>query len=236
MLYEFSEKDLNHYLYLVAKKYQKESKSTPGTIYIVGGAAIVLNYSFREGTTDIDSIFHMPSFFKEIIHETANEEGLDYNWLNNDFTKTDSFSNKIVTCATFYKTFCHCLNVYIVEDEYLIAMKLRARRGYRNDDSDIIGIIKENLEKNTPLDILKIEDAYKFLYNEELTNENREFLEDIFKSKDLEELYYDTLEKEKRNKDFLTSLNTDEKIKIKTQEDAAELLKTVNNINDELER
>lgn len=56
------------------------------------------------------------------------------------------------------------LIVRTIKDEYLIAMKAVAARKYKNDYSDIYGIIKEN----SNLSLEKILNAIKQLYGEKI--------------------------------------------------------------------
>ena len=49
--------NIEFYLKEVAKRYKKKTKGKmPAEITLVGGAALILNYGFREMTTDIDAI------------------------------------------------------------------------------------------------------------------------------------------------------------------------------------
>lgn len=50
-------KDMHFYLKELAKEFRKHNgKKTPAEIILVGGAAVLANYGFREMTTDIDAL------------------------------------------------------------------------------------------------------------------------------------------------------------------------------------
>lgn len=53
----FTQNTLNNYLKELAKEFRKRNgTSTLAEIILVGGAAILTNYGFRNMTTDIDAI------------------------------------------------------------------------------------------------------------------------------------------------------------------------------------
>lgn len=200
MSVDFNRSNIDHYLYLIAKEYKKINRANPeAEIIIVGGAAMIMNYNFRDTTTDIDSIISAASSMKDIINRVGDENGLANGWLNDDFKNTSSYSHKLVECSRFYKRFCNCLNVRIVSDEYLLAMKVRSARIYKHDLSDMIGIIKEHQEMSRELNFQLLNEAYYKLYNEEIPAEMKNKLQDIFEYEDLEELFYSTKEEENVN-------------------------------------
>ena len=84
-------------------------------------------------------------------------------------------------------------------------MKLCSARMYKKDLSDIIGILKENQEKLTPLDMGKIDKAVMNLYGgwEKIKPETIDFLKKALKNPDLQELYYETIKDEQLNKNVL---------------------------------
>ena len=195
MSFELKREDMDHFLYEVAKAYKKLNRSNPNAeIILVGGAAVSIKYDFRSTTTDIDAIIRAGSTMKEVIRKVAQDNGLPDDWLNQDFKNTQSYSPKLKACSKFHKTFCQCLTIRIIEDEYLIAMKLMSARQYKQDMSDIIGIIKEMQEKGKEINFQKIDEAVKFLYEDwsKIKPEIQDWLKDIFNHEDLEKLYYDT--------------------------------------------
>ena len=166
-------------------------------LIIVGGASILLNYSFREATIDIDCVDINDALMNEIINEVGDKYSLPPGWINTDFLKTDSYSPKLIQYSSFYKSYLNnTLVVRTIKDEYLIAMKIVSARQYKNDYSDIYGIIKEN--KDLSLD--KIIVATKELYGSETEiNPNMmSFLNAIFKDDTIS--YHQIREKEKKEK------------------------------------
>lgn len=198
---DFNRSNIDHYLYLVAKEYKKNNRQNPESeLILVGGASIILNYNFRNATTDLDSIIKASSSMKDIIKKVGDEQGLNIDWLNDDFKRTISYSVKLSEHSHFYKKFCNCLNVRTVTGEYLLAMKIRSARKYKHDMSDIIGIIKEHRERQKELDIDKVNLAYNELYGENINQTEMEELKKIFQTNDLEAMFYETVENESLNK------------------------------------
>ena len=92
--------DIDHYLYEVAKEYIKKKQ-----IKLWGGAALLLNYNFRNQTTDIDSIIIASSNIKEIIKQVAEKYDLTYDWINDDFKKHQVSHLNWFNTAHFTKSF-----------------------------------------------------------------------------------------------------------------------------------
>ena len=201
MSFEFNRSNIDHYLYLVAKEYKKANRANPeAEIIIVGGASMIMNYNFRDTTTDIDSIIRAASSMKEVINRVGDENDLGDGWLNDDFKNTSSYSHKLIECSHFYKKFCNCLSVRTVSDEYLLAMKVRSARSYKNDLSDIVGIIKEHQEMDRTLNFQILNEAYKSLYGEDIHSDIADKIKSIFASDDLEDLFYSIIKEEQANK------------------------------------
>lgn len=123
---EINKENIDKYLNELSKEYKKlAGRHIPAEIILIGGAAIVENYGFRNSTTDIDAIIFAASAMKEAILKVCDKfKELPSDWLNADFKKTKSFSNKLVQHSIFYKNFNQILDVRIVVGEYLVAMKL----------------------------------------------------------------------------------------------------------------
>ena len=65
----FTRGNLDYYLKELAKEFRKRNgKTTPAELILVGGAAILANYGFREMTYDIDAVIIASSAMKEAIH------------------------------------------------------------------------------------------------------------------------------------------------------------------------
>lgn len=201
MSFDFNRSNIDHYLYLVAKEYKKANRANPeAEIIIVGGASMIMNYNFRDTTTDIDSIIRAASSMKEIINRIGDENNLGDGWLNDDFKNTSSYSHRLIECSHFYKKFCNCLSVRTVSDEYLLAMKVRSARKYKNDLSDIVGIIKEHQEMDRALNFQILNEAYNKLYGEDIQMDIADQIKSIFASDDLEDLFYSIKKEEQENK------------------------------------
>ena len=97
--------NLDHLLFEVAKEYHKLGKKAKGEIVIVGGAAIITNYNFRNMSEDADAIIKAESHLKEAITIVARRNNLPDNWLNSDFKITRSYSDKLELYSKHYKTF-----------------------------------------------------------------------------------------------------------------------------------
>lgn len=146
----FTKDNLDRYLKELGKEFRKlNGTSTPAEIVLIGGGSILANYGFREMTTDIDAVIHASSSMKDAINRVGDRFGLPNGWLNSDFTNTGSYSSKLEEVSVYYRTFSNVLEVRTVSAEYLIAMKLRSGRKYKNDLSDIIGILYEHQKKRS---------------------------------------------------------------------------------------
>lgn len=161
----FTKGNLDDYLRMLAKEFRKRNgKVMPAKIILIGGASVLINYGFREKTYDFDAIIRASSAMKDAINYVGDENQLQEGWLNSDFTKTNSYSPKLVQYSTYYKTFSNILTVRTISKEYLVAMKLRSFRTYKNDLSDIVGIYREQMELGDPLTKERVEQAVVNLY------------------------------------------------------------------------
>ena len=141
----FNKENLNFYLNELAKEFRKlNGKSMPAEIILIGGASVLANYGFRDMTYDMDAIIVAASTMKEAINHIGDKYGLPDRWLNTDFIKTKSYSPKLIEHSVYFKTYCNILTVRTISGEYLIAMKLLSGRKYKNDLSDIVGILSYN--------------------------------------------------------------------------------------------
>ncbi|MEE0697455.1 MAG: DUF6036 family nucleotidyltransferase, partial [Oscillospiraceae bacterium] len=65
---DFNKSGMDNYLKELAKEYRRMvGKNMPAEIVLVGGAAILANYGFRESTQDIDAIITAASAMKDAI-------------------------------------------------------------------------------------------------------------------------------------------------------------------------
>ena len=163
--HEFHKDDIETYLKEVSKEYRKlVGKAMPAELVLVGGASVLINYGFRGMTTDIDALVQAASAMQDAIRTVASNHGLPLSWLNSDFMKTDSYSPKLFQYSTYYKTFSNVVTVRTIAAEYLVAMKLMAGRQYKNDLSDIIGILAAHEAAGTPLSLEQVKQAVSELY------------------------------------------------------------------------
>lgn len=180
-----------------AKKYRKELGKTPGEIIIVGGGSIMLNYKFRDATQDFDVILNTVSGVDDVIKKFADENGLPRDWMNSDFVRTASYSKMLSEVSKHFYTLNNgTLEIRTVSGVYLIAMKIRAHRDFRNDISDVVGIIIEEMEVGNIITFDDIQKAYERLYNEKISEELMERIQQVCDmNKDELKAYY-----EKQNK------------------------------------
>mgnify|MGYP001045267101 FL=1 len=161
----FTKENLDYYLKELAKEFRKRNgKNMPAEIVLVGGAAILANYGFREMTYDIDAVITASSALKEAVNTVGDRLGLPNGWLNADFKNTSSYSPKLLQYSKYYRTYSNVLNIRTISSEYLVAMKLMSRRRYKKDLSDIIGILSEQERMGEPLSYQQIDCAVRNLY------------------------------------------------------------------------
>lgn len=225
----FTKDNLENYLKELAKEFKKlNGKSTPAEIILIGGASVLLNYGFREMTYDMDAIIRASSSMKDAINHVGDKYGLPNGWLNTDFVKTASYTPKLVQYSKYYKTFAKVLEIRTVSAEYLIAMKLMAGRKYKNDLSDIIGILAEQQGLNKPIDLECIQRAVCNLYDsyDSLPEASRTFIESAFQIEDLKAFYEKCRMDEKENKSILVEFQEDYP-GVTNQDNIEEILKSI---------
>ena len=134
-------------------------------LIVVGGASILLNYGFRLSTVDIDCSDEYKVLMNDLISLIADKYRLPSNWINTNFVNTKSYSPKLARCSTHYKTFGNgVLEVRTIRGVYLLAMKIVSARKYKNDYSDMFGIIQE-INKNSDLTMEMVDSAIIELYD-----------------------------------------------------------------------
>lgn len=208
----FTKENLNTYLKELGKEYKKiNGKNMPAEIILIGGAAILANYGFREMTTDVDAVIHAVSSMKEAVNKVGDKYNLPNGWLNADFMKTDSYSSKLDQYSVYYKEFSNVLTVRTVSAEYLIAMKLCSGRKYKKDLSDIIGILAEHEKRGEPITLEKIDKAVTDLYGswDKISEDSRIFIEETMKKGDFEKVYTEISVEENKAKDLLINFEQD---------------------------
>jgi len=202
----FTKENLDQYLKELAKEFRKRNgKSVPAEIILIGGASVVINYGFREMTYDMDALINAASSMKDAINTVGDRNGLPNGWLNDDFRKTESYTDRIIQYSNYYRTFYGVLNVRTVTGEYLIAMKLRSGREYKYDRSDVIGILWEQKKFGNPLTMERIKKAVEELYGsyDVIADEVRLFVEKAIQDGNYGELYTSVRKEGAENKDNL---------------------------------
>ena len=212
--------NLNKYLKTLAKEFRRlNGTKTSAEIVLVGGAAILANYDFRELTYDIDAIILASSAMKEAINITGDKLGLPTGWLNTDFKRTDSYSDKLLAVSVYYKTFSNILQVRTVAAEYLVAMKLMSGRRYKNDISDVYGILWEHQKNGQHISKLAVEQAVAVLYGDigKLPERFILFLDIAFADGNFENLYKQSRADEKEAKGLLVEFEEQNPQKLRTE-------------------
>lgn len=202
----FTKDNLDGYLKELAKEFRKMNGTrVPAEIILIGGASVLINYGFREMTYDVDAIIQASSSMRDAIHHVGDRMGLPEGWLNTDFMRTVSYTPNLVQHSKYYKTFSNVLQVRTVSAEHLIVMKLMAGRQYKNDLSDVVGILTEQQNREDAIPFDRITKAAGELYGGycNLPEKSREFIEAVYRSTDLKTLYEKIRSDEMENKDIL---------------------------------
>lgn len=213
MLYNsFTKENLNGYLRELAKEFRKvNGKQMSAEIILVGGAAILTNYGFRKMTTDIDAVIHASSSMKDAINRVGDKFNLPNGWLNADFMHTGSYTYKLNEFSVYYKSFYGILLVRTVAAEYLIAMKLRSGRKYKNDLSDVVGILAEHEKKKEYITLEMINKAVYDLYGgwDDFPPDSRPFIVQALEKGNFEEIYLSVKKAEAEARDMLISFEVE---------------------------
>lgn len=199
----------------IAKFLKKKMKNNHYVeLVLVGGASVLLNYNFRNATTDIDCIDTSGLLMNELINKLKEKYELEIDWINTDFLKSKSYSPKLIEVSKFYKSYGNGkLSIRTIKDEYLIAMKIVSGRRYKNDYSDILGIINDMFEREMPLNKDIIDDAIKYLYNtlDVVDKDAYSFAIDMLDPKIRKE-YVDVIKIEHSNKEKLDKMFENHKV------------------------
>ncbi len=209
---EFTKENIDTYLKEVAREYRKQiGRSMPAEIILVGGASVLLNYGFRDMTTDIDAVMQAASVMKDVIDRVGNRYDLPNGWLNQDFVRTESYSSGLFRFSQYYRTYSNVLTIRTVAAEYLIAMKLRSGRQYKRDLSDVLGILAEHEKRGNPISLERIEKAVSDLYGDwnTLPESSRSFIFNVIQDGRFSELYTQTVIGEKETKELLIGFELD---------------------------
>ena len=227
----FNKDNLDSILKELAKEYRRlGGKNMPAEIILIGGAAVIENYGFRDMTTDIDAVITASSAMKEAVNRVGDRLGLPNGWLNDDFKKTGSYSNKLSEVSVFYKSFYGVLSVRTVSAEYLIAMKLKAGRKYKNDLSDVVGILYEHNKSGNEITKEQIDNAVIKLYGswDSVPADSIAFIKDLLSGGNYENVYNEIRTAEKQAKEMLIDFENRYPNVTKTEnvDDILKMLKT----------
>lgn len=203
----FTKDNMDYYFKELAKEFKRLNGSRmPAEIILIGGASILANYGFREMTYDIDAIINASSAMKDAINKVGDKLELPVGWMNTDFIKTSSYTTKLAEYSKYYRSYYNnLLTIRTVSAEYLVAMKLMSGRQYKNDLSDIIGILMEHQKKGEPLKFEQIKKAVINLYGdwEKIPNTSKRLAEQLIQETDYEKLYDKYRDSEKDSKESL---------------------------------
>jgi hypothetical protein len=130
------------------------------SMFVVGGAAIALTLSDRRTTTDIDAQYENP-LIDSLIAEVALEEELPPSWLNHGVAAVMGYFKKDVSPKTIFSG--RALQIQVASPEYVLAMKLAARRD--KDIGDII-LLSQKLGIKTRKELIN---AVKRFFNADLS-------------------------------------------------------------------
>ncbi len=214
----FTKENLDYYLKELAKEFRKRNgKNMPAEIVLVGGAAILANYGFREMTYDIDAVITASSAMKEAVNTVGDRFGLPNGWLNADFKNTSSYSPKLSQYSKYYRTYSNVLNIRTISAEYLVAMKLMSGRRYKKDLSDIIGILSEQERMGEPLSYQQIDCAVRNLYGgwDDISEYAIQVLKAALDSENLKELFMEQEREEALSKQAVLQVQKYEGEKVK---------------------
>ena len=214
----FTKENLDYYLKELAKEFRKRNgKNMPAEIVLVGGAAILANYGFREMTYDIDAVITASSAMKGAVNAVGDRLGLPNGWLNADFKNTSSYSPKLSQYSKYYRTYSNVLNIRTISAEYLVAMKLMSGRRYKKDLSDIIGILSEQERRGEPLSYRQIDCAVRNLYGgwDDISEYAIQVLKAALDSENLKELFMEQEREEALSKQAVLQVQKYEGEKVK---------------------
>ncbi len=207
---KFTKDNIDLYFKELSKEYKRlGGRNIPVEIVLIGGAAIVESYGFRNMTTDIDAIIPAMGIMKDAINRVGDKFDLPNGWLNSDFMQTASYSPKLLSYSKYYKTFNQVLNVRYISGEYLIAMKLKSGRDYKNDLSDIIGILAEHKKNGDTITMETINVAVDNLYGgmNKIDKKAVSFINGVMENERYEELYDAIRESEQKTRSVLLAFD-----------------------------
>ena len=132
-----------------------------GEICLFGGTVMVLAFTARLTTKDVDALFQPTQAIREIARRIAEEQHLPADWLNDGVKGFISARHE--TTAGNLPQFSH-LRLTMPVPEYLLAMKCMAARigGTTDEPSDVADItfLIRHLKLNSAKDVLDLVGQY----------------------------------------------------------------------------
>jgi hypothetical protein len=123
-----------------------------GEVCLFGGTVMVLAFTARLTTKDVDALFQPTSLIRECARRIAEDQSLPADWLNDGVKGYVSARHK--TTAGNLPQFSH-LRLTMPVPEYLLAMKCMAARlgnttGEASDVADIVFLIRHLRLRSAP--------------------------------------------------------------------------------------
>jgi len=128
---EFTESDVRSLLTELGSRLN--AKGVEGTIYIIGGAAIALEFDSRRVTADIDEIFEPATTVRGEASSMATELGLPTDWLNSNARPWVPGGDENAVLFDVPG-----LAIAVASPQHLLAMKMAASRPRDIADLDIL--------------------------------------------------------------------------------------------------
>lgn len=136
-------------------------RGVTGELCLFGGTVMVLAFTARVSTKDVDALFHPSPIIREIARHIADAQQLPPDWLNDGVKGFVSQQHRITTgnLPQFPN-----LRLTMPVPEYLLAMKCMAARigtssGEASDVADIVFLIRQ-LKLASPSAVLDIVTSY----------------------------------------------------------------------------
>ncbi|MCP4396862.1 MAG: hypothetical protein GY801_06130 [bacterium] len=130
-----------------------QAQDVKGEICLYGGAVMCLVYKARPSTKDVDAVFEPARLIRQASRQVAEQYGLPDDWLN------DGVKGFVVEHPREVFVDWPHLTIYVVEPDYLLAMKALASRIDGTDNEDIRFLIRK-LSLTSPEEVFAILEHY----------------------------------------------------------------------------
>ena len=135
--------------------HQLAQRGIQARLYVVGGAVMVLAHDSRDATADIDGDFYPHDEVIDVARDVARDRGLPADWLN---AAARGFI-PVFRSPEWRPLFTFgTLDVLAADDRTMLAMKIRASRG-RRDEPDI-ALLLERCQITTADEAFALYDEY----------------------------------------------------------------------------